>query len=152
MFDVVIRGGMVHDGTGAPAFRADIGVSGDRITAVGPLPAAAAAAGIDATRRYVLPGFIDAHVHADAAVFDAATQLAALSQGVTTLVLGQDGLSFAPAGPAALDYVTRYFAPVNGRHPALDAGGVSVAALLATYDRRVPLNVAYLIPHGTVRY
>jgi N-acyl-D-amino-acid deacylase len=152
MFDVVIRGGMVLDGTGAPAFRADVGLAGGQITAVGPLASAAAATVVDATRRFVMPGFIDTHVHGDAAVFDAATQLAVLRQGVTTLVLGQDGLSFAPAGPATLDYVTRYFAAVNGAHPALDGGPVSVAGLLATYDRRVPLNTTYLIPHGTIRY
>jgi N-acyl-D-amino-acid deacylase len=152
MLDVVVRGGVVLDGTGAPAFRADVGVSGDRIAAVGQLSGAAAATEIDATGRYVLPGFIDAHVHADAAVFGPGMQLAALRQGVTTLLLGQDGLSFAPAGPAAIGYVTRYFAPVNGTHPALGGESVSVAGLLAGYDRRVPVNTAYLIPHGTIRY
>ena len=152
MFDVVIRGGMVLDGTAAPAFRADVGLSGGRITAVGSLEGAHSAAEIDATGRYVLPGFIDTHVHADAAVFDPEMQLAALRQGVTTLLLGQDGLSFAPASPATTDYVTRYFAPVNGPHPALGGQPVSVADLLAGYDRRVPLNTGYLIPHGTIRY
>jgi N-acyl-D-amino-acid deacylase len=152
MFDVVIRGGMVLDGTSAPAFRGDVGLSGSRITAVGSLAGARAAAEIDAAGRYVLPGFIDTHVHADAAVFDPEMQLAALRQGVTTLLLGQDGLSFAPASPATIDYVTRYFAPVNGPHPALGSQPVSVADLLAGYDRRVPLNTSYLLPHGTIRY
>jgi N-acyl-D-amino-acid deacylase len=152
VFDVVIRGGVVLDGTGAPAFRGDVGLSGGQITAVGPLASARDAAEIDATGRYVLPGFIDTHVHADAAVFAPDTQLAALRQGVTTLLLGQDGLSFAPAGPATIEYVTRYFAPVNGPHPALGGQPVSVADLLAGYDRRVPLNTGYLIPHGTIRY
>jgi N-acyl-D-amino-acid deacylase len=152
MFDVVIRGGMVLDGTGAPAFRADVGVAGGQITALGPLHRAEGATEVDATRRYVLPGFIDTHVHGDAAVFDSAMQLAALRQGVTTLVLGQDGLSYAPAGPATISYLTRYFAAVNGPHPALGGEPVSVSDLLATYDRRVPLNTAYLIPHGTIRY
>jgi N-acyl-D-amino-acid deacylase len=81
MFDVVIRGGMVLDGTGGPAFRADVGLAGGRITVVGPLPCAEAATVVDATRRFVPPGFIDTHVHGDAAVFDSATQLAALRQG-----------------------------------------------------------------------
>jgi N-acyl-D-amino-acid deacylase len=153
MFEVVIRGGMVLDGTAAPAFRADVGLSGGQIAAVGSLADARGVTEIDATGRYVLPGFIDAHVHADAAVFDPQTQRAALRQGVTTLLLGQDGLSFAPAGPATIDYVTRYFAPVNGPHPALDGSRpVSVAELLAGYDRHVPLNVGYLLPHGTIRY
>ena len=153
MFDVVIRGGMVLDGTAAPAFRADVGLSDGRVAAVGSLAGAQGATEIDAAGRYVLPGFIDAHVHADAAVFDQDMQQAALRQGVTTVLLGQDGLSFAPASPATFDYVTRYFAPVNGPHPALDGTGpVSVADLLAGYDRRVPLNTAYLLPHGTIRY
>jgi N-acyl-D-amino-acid deacylase len=153
MFDVVIRGGMVLDGTAAPAFRADVGLSGGQIAAVGSLADAQGATEIDAAGRYVLPGFIDAHVHADATVFDQDMQRAALRQGVTTLLLGQDGLSFAPASPATFDYVTRYFAPVNGPHPALDGSGpVSVADLLSGYDRRVPLNTGYLLPHGTIRY
>jgi N-acyl-D-amino-acid deacylase len=100
VFDVVISGGIVADGTGAPLFRADVGLSGGQITAIGPLPGARAETVIDASRRYVFPGLIDTHVHADAAVFDPAVQLAALRQGVTTLLLGQDGLSFAPATPA----------------------------------------------------
>ena len=153
MFDVVIRGGMVLDGTGAPAFRADVGLSGGQVTAVGSLDSAQGATEIGAAGRYVLPGFIDAHVHADAAVFDPEMQQAALRQGVTTLLLGQDGLSFAPASPGTIDYVTRYFAPVNGPYPALDGSQpVSVADLLAGYDRRVPLNTGYLLPHGTIRY
>jgi N-acyl-D-amino-acid deacylase len=153
MFDVVIRGGMVLDGTAAPAFRADVGLSGGEVAAVGFLADGQGVTEIDATGRYVLPGFIDAHVHADSAVFDPEMQLAALRQGVTTLLLGQDGLSFAPASPATIEYVTRYFAPVNGPHPALDGTRpVSVAELLAGYDRRVPLNTGYLLPHGTIRY
>ena len=167
------------DGTGAPAVRADVGVRDGRIAAVGTLgdsgaagragPAGAAgkagAAGpagaavpapgagppeIDATGRYVTPGFVDAHVHADAALFDAAVQLALLRQGITTVVLGQDGLSYAPGSPATVGYVSRYFAAVNGIHPEF-AGG-RVADLLAGYDRATPVNAAYLVPHGTVRY
>lgn len=152
MFDVVIRGGMVLDGTGTPGFRADVGLRGDQITAIGPIPARSGRTEIDATGRYLFPGFIDTHVHCDAAVFDPDMQLAALRQGVTTLLLGQDGLSFAPAGPATIDFVTRYFAPVNGPHPGLGDQPVSVAELLASYDGNVPLNTAYLLPHGTIRH
>src|ERR1700722_8701619 len=104
MFDVVIRGGMVLDGTAAPAFRADVGLSGGLVTAVGSLDGAHGATEIRAAGRSVLPCFIVAHVHADAAVFDPQMQLAALRQGVTTLLLGQDGLSFAPASPGTIDY------------------------------------------------
>ncbi|MFC4061967.1 amidohydrolase family protein [Planomonospora corallina] len=154
MFDVLITGGLVVDGTGAPPYPADVGVRGGLIEAVGALSAAGAAAAsrIDATGRLVTPGFIDAHVHGDATVLDPEVQLAALRQGVTTFVLGQDGLSFAPSGPETLRFVTRYFAAINGAHPALDGAGVSVAGLLATYDRATALNTVYLVPHGTVRH
>jgi N-acyl-D-amino-acid deacylase len=152
MYELLVRGGTVLDGTGAPGRRADVAVAGERIAEVGVLDGARAATEIDATGRYVMPGFIDAHAHGDAAVFDPEVQLAALRQGVTTLVLGQDGLSYAPARAEALRYVTRYFAPVNGTHPKLDGGPVSVAELLAGYDRATPLNTVYLLPHGTIRY
>jgi N-acyl-D-amino-acid deacylase len=152
MYDLLVRGGTVLDGTGAPGRRADVAVTAGRIAAVGALAGARAPTEIDATGRYVMPGFIDAHVHGDAAVFDPDVQLAALRQGVTTFVLGQDGVSYAPAGAETLRYVTRYFAPVNGTHPGLDGGPVTVAELLAAYDRRTPLNTVYLLPHGTIRH
>ncbi|WP_021593557.1 N-acyl-D-amino-acid deacylase family protein [Actinomadura welshii] len=152
MYELVVRGGTVLDGTGAAARRADVAVAGGRIAAVDVLDGVRAATEIDATGRHVMPGFIDAHVHGEAAVFDPDVQLAALRQGVTTFVLGQDGISYAPAGTATLRYVSRYFAPVNGTHPGLDGGPVSVAELLAGYDRAVPLNTVYLMPHGTIRH
>jgi len=140
----------VLDGTGTPAVRADVGVRDGRVAAVGDLGSAGAGATLDATGRYVTPGFVDTHVHADAALFDPAAQLAVLRQGVTTVVLGQDGLSYAPGSPSTVDFVRRYFGAVNGTHPGFTGG--RVAELLAGYDRAGPLNTAYLVPHGTVRY
>ncbi|MEU6413617.1 amidohydrolase family protein [Microbispora sp. NPDC046933] len=151
-FDVLISGGRVVDGTGAPAFRADVGVCGGLVETVGRLDAAEAAVRIDAAGRYVLPGLVDCHAHGDAVVFDPLVQQAALRQGVTTFVLGQDGLSYAPAtSPAAFAYASRYFAAVNGAHPHVD-GPVGVAELLAGYDGRTALNTVYLLPHGTIRF
>lgn len=152
MYDLLVRGGTVLDGTGGPARHADVAVSDGRIAAVDVLAGAEAATEIDATGRYVMPGFIDTHVHGDAAVLDPDVQFAALRQGITTFVLGQDGVSYAPASVETLRYVSRYFAPVNGTHPALDGGPVSVAELLATYDRKTALNTVYLLPHGTIRH
>ncbi len=148
----MITGGRVVDGTGAPAFRADVGVRGGRVEAVGRLGQAEAAGRIDAAGRLVLPGLVDCHAHGDAAVFYPLVQQAALRQGVTTFVLGQDGLSFAPATPPApFAYASRYFAAVNGPHPHVD-GPVSVAGLLAGYDGATPLNTVYLLPHATIRF
>jgi hypothetical protein len=134
MYDLLVRGGTVLDGTGGPARRADVAVSAGRIVEVGGIAGARAVREIDAAGRYVMPGFIDTHVHGDAAVFDPRVQLAALRQGVTTFVLGQDGVSYAPAGAKTLRYVERYFAPVNGSHPGLDGGTVPVAEQMAGSD------------------
>ncbi len=142
----------MYDGTGAPAVRADIGITAGRVAALGRLDHAEAGEVIDATGRYVVPGFVDAHNHADAAVLDPAVALAALRQGVTTLVLGQDGLSYAPSSGPALAFVQRYFAAIDGSHPGLDPGGATVAQLRATWHHRTAVNTAYLVPHATVRY
>lgn len=150
MFDVVLRGGWVADGTGAPPFRADVAVDGERIADVGVFGAARGARELDVSGRLVLPGFVDAHVHAEAAILSPDVQLAVLRQGITTVVVGQDGVSYAPGGRATVDYVTRYFAAVNGTHPHL--GTATVAGLLDAYLGRTPVNVAYLLPHGTIRY
>jgi N-acyl-D-amino-acid deacylase len=109
---------------------------------------------VDGGGRWALPGFVDAHVHGEAAVFDPDVQLAMLRQGVTTVVLGQDGVSVAPSpagGPHdATAYATGYFAAINGTHRQFTDG--SVADLLSTYDGAIPVNVAYLAPHGTIRF
>ncbi|MET7329416.1 D-aminoacylase [Nonomuraea sp. NPDC005650] len=149
-FDVVINGGRVLDGTGAPPYRADVAVAGGKIAAIGRLGGAEAETVIDATGRFIAPGFVDCHAHGDAAVFDPVVQRAALRQGVTTFVLGQDGLSFAPGSAAAVAYASRYFAAVNG--PLALDGPLTVGELLGGYDRAVALNTAYLLPHGTIRY
>jgi N-acyl-D-amino-acid deacylase len=150
-FDIIVRGGTVVDGTGRPPIRADLGITRSRICAIGALSDDCSRV-IDATDRLVLPGFIDTHVHADGTLFDEGTQLAMLSQGVTTVVLGQDGLSFAPASAATIAFVERYFGSLNGSCPVPSGEDVTVASLLAMYDRRTRINVGYLVPLGTVRH
>lgn len=154
-YDLLIIGGTIVDGTGGAAYRADVGVRGATIEAIGDLDGSSAATVVDARDRLVMPGFIDAHVHADAVLPRSDVQLAMLRQGVTTVILGQDGLSFAPGSAATVDYVTRYFAAVAGTPPPEllgPDGGCTVAGLLSFYDRRTPINVAYLVPLGTVRH
>ena len=153
---LLLRGGEVADGTGAPTSRADVLVAGGRVVRVGPGLSPAGAAVVDVGGMVLMPGFVDAHVHADGVALDAAVQDALAHQGVTTVVVGQDGLSYAPshapggAGPDAAAFVRRYFAAVDGDHPAFTRG--SVADLLATYDGAASADVAYLVPHGTLRY
>ena len=96
MFDIIIRGGRVVDGTGLPWFHADVGVSDGKIAAVGALGAAQAKTVLDAKGKIVCPGFVDAHVHGDLALLVDPYHEAAVRQGVTTYVIGQDGVAFAP--------------------------------------------------------
>ena len=95
--DLILRDGTIFDGTGAPRFKADVAVTGDRITAVGDLGALAADREVIATGKAVAPGFIDAHTHDDRAVLcGPACMLCKMSQGVTTVVVGNCGISLSP--------------------------------------------------------
>ncbi|MBI2833592.1 MAG: amidohydrolase family protein [Acidobacteria bacterium] len=94
-FDVLIRGGRILDGTGNPDFRADVAIRGDRIVAVGSLSGATARRVIDATGRFVVPGFIDLHSHADRELAGGELEPRKahnlVAQGITTVVGGADG-------------------------------------------------------------
>ncbi|WP_114854316.1 amidohydrolase family protein [Brachybacterium sp. YJGR34] len=144
---LLIRGGIVVDGDGLA--RADVLLEDERILAVGDLPPAQTAGAriLEADGRLVVPGFVDAHSHAEGAIFDEEVQQALLRQGITSVIGGQDGVSYAPGDGA---HASEYFAAINGPHPAYR--GSRVADLLASYDGRIPLNVAYLVPAGTVRH
>lgn len=146
---ILVRGGLLAEGE---LVRADLRVDGDRITEIGPDLPVDGADVLDADGLVVLPGFVDAHAHGDAVVLEPDVQAALTHQGVTTVVLGQDGVSFAPSPPGsgATEYASRYFAAINGAHPGF--GGGSVAQLLDTYDRTTTVHTAYLVPHGTIRY
>ena len=157
---LVVRGARLTtpEGLSEPV---DLLVSGaviDAVVPTGSRPLPAQAHLIEAGGRIAFPGFIDAHVHGEAAVLDPDVQLAMLRQGVTSIVVGQDGVSYAPSAPLpvragtpdAHTWATGYFSAINGEHPTF--GGGSVADLLATYEGTTPLDVAYLAPHGTLRY
>lgn len=97
--DLILEGGTVVDGTGAPGVRGDVGVLGDRIAAVGDLSDVQATRRIDATGLVVAPGFIDPHTHTRAHIRDIPTADPFILQGVTTLIEGNDGGSPVPLGP-----------------------------------------------------
>jgi N-acyl-D-amino-acid deacylase len=124
-FDVLIRNGRVMDGSGNPWLRADIGINGDRIAAVGNLAAATATRTIDAHDHIVAPGFIDVHSHAAEGLRNPVLRQAQplLAQGVTTFVANPDG-----GGPVDL-----------------------VAQRASLETERIGPNVAQLIGHGSVR-
>jgi N-acyl-D-aspartate/D-glutamate deacylase len=95
MHDLVIRAGMVVDGTGAPPLAADVAVDGDRITAVGTVTARGHKE-IDAAGAYVTPGFVDVHTHLDAQLAWDPDATSSCWHGVTSVVLGNCGVTFAP--------------------------------------------------------
>lgn len=140
----VLRGGRLV--VGAEPERGDCALLCGRVQAIGTVPAEPGDVVVDCSDRLIMPGLIDTHSHADAQVFDHDVAFALLRQGVTTVVAGQDGVSFAPGDGT---FASRYFAAINGHHPSYR--GSTVADLLAGYDHTTPVNVAYLVPAGTVR-
>ena len=148
-FDVVISGAQVIDGTGTPGQLLDVAIKGDRIVAIAPPEAAKDWWGdlqIDATDRVLAPGFIDVHTHDDNAVLATPTMPAKISQGVTTVIVGNCGISLAP--------ITNIDPP-----PPLNLLGgrdrfcfdTMANYIDAVEEARPAINVAALVGHGTLR-
>ena len=96
MYDLLIANGRVLDGTGGPWYRADVAVVGDRVVAMGRLRDREAARVVDAADRFVAPGFIEEHGHSDVTYLVDPLSQSAVRQGMTTLVVGNCGMSAAP--------------------------------------------------------
>ena len=153
---ILLRGGMVADGIGDIIVRADVLIEGPVIGWVGPDGGAVGATSencevIDlATDSVICPGFIDAHVHAEGPLLEDGYVEGALAQGVTTLVVGQDGESWIGASATTARYLNRYFGPVNGRlDPARE---MSVGDYRDAVSGRLAQNVAVLASQGTIRH
>lgn len=156
MFDLVIRGGTVVDGTGGDAFVADIAIDGDRIVAVGQ-SLGAGREEIDAAGRIVTPGFVDVHTHYDGqATWD--QEMAPSSwHGVTTVVMGNCGVGFAPAKPDRHEWLISLMEGVEDIPGTALAEGMSwdwetfpeYMDALEKLPRTV--DVACHVPHGAVR-
>ena len=151
MLDVLIRSGKVIDGAGNPWIRADVGIAGGRIVAVGKLTGEVAQRTIDADGLFVCPGFIDMHTHSDLQLLAQPEWEVKLAQGVTLEVLGQDGLGLAPLTDDVMGILRQQLKAWNGDPPEISWTWRTVADYLARFDRQVAPNVAFLVPHGTVR-
>ena len=149
MASVILRGGSVVDGTGAPGIAADVAVDGDRIAAVGDLSGMSAEREIDASGLTISPGFIDTHAHSDGVLLRDAVHAHGLVQGVTTEFITQDGLSYALLSDENLDSYGRYIAGLYGPPPT-DLDMSTMAAFRSHYDGK-GCNVAVQAPHGPVR-
>lgn len=148
----LLRGALVLDGTGRPGRTGDVLLAEGRIQRVGGRIDAPGARVVDADGLAVAPGFVDMHAHSDLAVLTDPVHSAKVSQGVTTEVVGQDGLSYAPATPAAIEVLREQLAGWNGVPSGLALGWETVGDYLAAVDAARPAaNVAALVPQGTVR-
>jgi len=146
-FDLLIRGGTVVDGTGAPGVRADVGIRAGRIAAIGSLDGSAKRE-IDARGRAVTPGFIDVHAHDDAAVLSTSMDFK-LMQGVTTDIVGNCGAGVAPAlgdGLRGLPGVEIVLGPLP-----VATWTTFGEYMQAVDDADLAINVGCFVPHGIVR-
>jgi N-acyl-D-amino-acid deacylase len=144
--DLVIRNAMVADGTGAPSRALDVAVSGERIVQVAPIITGGSRAEIDAGGLVLSPGFIDAHTHDDRAALEG-DMLCKLSQGVTSVVAGNCGISLAP-----LVWQGRPPAPLDLIAPSPGDLFADFAGYFAALDRARPaLNVVAQAGHSTLR-
>ncbi|MFV0474349.1 MAG: N-acyl-D-amino-acid deacylase family protein, partial [Pikeienuella sp.] len=149
-FDLLIRNGVVIDGTGDARYRGDVGIRGARIERIGDLSGCGGAREIDAAGLIVAPGFIDSHTHDDRMLLADGAMAPKVSQGVTTVVVGNCGISLAPM-------------PAPVRQPAtppldlLDDSGEwyryrSFADYLAAFEETpAAVNMAALVGHTTLR-
>lgn len=156
--DLIIRHGTVLDGTGAPGVQADVAVDGDRITAVGDLADAAATREIDAAGLVVTPGFVDLHTHLDAQVGWDPYMTSSSWHGVTTALIGNCGVTFAPVAPDRHGLLAEMMESVEDIPRDAILGGLpwdweTYPEFLDSLDRLRPaLNVVGLVGHCALRY
>lgn len=150
--DTLIVEGTLIDGTGAPRFRADLAISGDRLNILAPgQPRPAAGRVVEAGGKVVAPGFIDLHSHSGLMMLADPLHEPKVRQGVTTEIIGVDGLSYAPLpSQADLDALIEMNAGLDGA-PQISADWDSVAAYLERFDGRVALNVGMLVGNSALR-
>ena len=152
MLDLLITGGLVIDGTASPGFHAAVGVQGDTVSLHrGDVSGLEAARTIDAAGRVVCPGFIDLHSHAGLTMLGEPHHDPKVRQGVTTELVGIDGISHAPF--KTQEELHRYIwldSGLNG-YPPMPADWLTVADFIGKFDGSVAINVAYILGNSPVR-
>lgn len=149
-FDLLIRGATVIDGTGAPGRPGDIGVAGDRIAAIGSVPAGVTAARvIDGSGRVLAPGFIDIHTHSDLYLVGSGLGESKLLQGVTTEVTGNCSFAPFPIERSRLGLHADHLARATARAELTWTDLAGYAETLTAAG--LGINVAPLAGHGTLR-
>lgn len=157
MLDVLIKGGTLVDGSGAPGWQADVGVKNGRVVAVGTVDESASRT-IDADGLVVCPGFVDIHTHLDAQVFWDGTLSPSPQHGVTTVFGGNCGLTLAPYSgqEADADYLTRVLSRVEGiplesLQASVPWGWSTFGEYLDALQGRLTPNAGFLVGHNALR-
>lgn len=150
MYDLLIKDSRLFDGGGNPWFWCDVAIDQGRIVAMGKLDEAEARRVIAADGRFLAPGFIDIHTHSDLQPLVNPLQECKIRQGVTTEVIGHDGLGLAPVTTETGTMLREQLAGWNG-DPDLDWNWGTLTTYLDRFDGQTTVNVAMLVPHGTVR-
>ncbi len=158
VYDVIIRGGTIVDGTGQPAFTGDIALEGGQIVEVGGSITALAREVVDADGALVTPGWVDVHTHYDGQVSWDDTLDPSFSNGVTTVVMGNCGVGFAPVRPGRERELIELMEgvediPGTALYEGIDWGRWESFPEYMDYlaTRRYSLDVAAQIPHGALR-
>ena len=156
-YDLLIRGGTLIDGTGSPPRAADVGVRDGRIAAVGDLSDAEATRTIEAAGLAVTPGFVDIHTHYDGQATWDPLLAPSCYHGVTTLVMGNCGVGFAPVRPGPQDFLIGLMEgvediPGTALHEGMQWEWESFPEYLDALERReYAMDIATQVPHGSVR-
>ncbi len=145
-YDVIIRGGLVVDGSGSPGVVRDVAIADGKVVAIDDLAAAAAASEIDAAGKVVAPGFIDIHTHSDLAHFVDPRAESQIRQGVTTEAIGQCGISLAPCTP---EHRSALFGSTGSKeHGHWHTYGELLSAM---DEAQIATNVVGMVGHGALR-
>lgn len=150
-FDIFIRNAKIVDGSGNPWYRGDLAIKEGKVAAVGRVDDLPASELWEVAGRVVCPGFIDMHTHSDLMLLANPRHEPKVRQGITTEVIGHDGLSYAPVSAGTLDYLRKTLRGLNGNPEGLSWKWRRVAEYLAEFDGNVSVNVAFLLPHGPLR-
>ena len=150
MFDIIIKNGTIVDGSGNPRMKADIGIKREKIEAIGDLSNAQSSNIVDATGLVVSPGFIDTHAHSDGVLLTDPQHASGVRQGITTEILGQDGLSYAPLNQKNYLIYRQYLSGLLGMPPP-DLDMSNVTAFRSNYHKKCAVNTAYCVAHGAIR-
>ncbi|WP_444658076.1 N-acyl-D-amino-acid deacylase family protein [Caproiciproducens sp. R2] len=148
----LIKNGLIIDGSGKPGFKGSLLIDGDRIEKIGDVAESGDMKVIDASGLVVSPGFIDTHSHSDVQILLNPEILPKVMQGVTTEVLGQDGVAMAPLPEQYISPWRKNLAGLDGDSDKIDWHFKDTAGYLSMIEKVGPgINECYLVPHGNIR-